>query len=91
MHADQNIPVFKKANSDMSRFRVAKQKEEEFAHWISKTSKLIKRPYFATFKMVEKWPLEKIIRHYELSTKHAGDMPEDVKWWWIRKCDKLKK
>lgn len=73
---------------DMSRFEVAKQEQHEFEHYIDLTAKLIKRPYFQTFKMLEKWPLEKIIRHYELCTKHAGDMPGDVKWWWLRKKEK---
>ena len=75
----------KTINLNLDRFKVAEQKEHEFEHWVNKTAKLIKRPYYQTFKMVEKWSLEKIIRNYELSTKHAGDMPQDVKWWWLRK------
>lgn len=70
---------------DMSRFKVAKQEQHEFEHYVDLTSKLIKRSYIQTFRLVEKWPLEKIIRRYELCTKHAGDMPGDVKWWWLRK------
>lgn len=78
----------KTITADMSRFKVAEKPKEEvekFEYWVNKTAKLIKRPYFQTFKMVEKWPIDKIIRHYELATKHSGDIPEDVKWWWERK------
>lgn len=71
--------------SGMERFRVAEQTEFEYAHYINLTAQLIERPYFRTHKMVETWPLEKIKRHYELCTKHAGDMPGAVKWWWLRK------
>lgn len=78
----------KKPALDISRFTIKEQEEHEFAHWVNLTAKLINRPYFATFRLVEKWPVEKIIRRYELSTKHAGDMPEAVKWWWLRKQEK---
>lgn len=82
-------PIQAKAPSlSMDRFQVQqkpKEEQHEFEHWIEKTSKLIKRPYIQTFRLVKDWPLEKIIRHYELATKHNGDMPEDVKWWWERK------
>lgn len=87
-HTEHIVPKPKKPQVDMTRFQVAEQNQHEFEHWIDKTAKLINRPYYQTFTMVKKWPLEKIIRHYELSTKHAGDMPEDVKWWWLRKEDK---
>lgn len=56
-----------------------------YEHYIDVTSKLIKRSYIATHKLVKDWPLEKIIERYELCTKHAGTMPGDVKWWWLRK------
>lgn len=92
MEDNDHISQIKTASSDMSRFRVAekeKGEEEQFEHWINKTSKLIKKPYFITFKMVEKWPLEKIISRYQEATKHSGNMPEDIYWWWKRKQDKL--
>lgn len=69
----------------MRRFSIAQQEEYEFEHYVNLTSKLINRTYFRTFKLVEKWPIEQIKRHYELCTKHCGDMPGDVKWWWLRK------
>lgn len=68
--------------------RVEKETEYEFEHWVNLTAKLIKRPYFQTFKMVEKWPVEKIVRRYQECTKHAGNMPGDVKWWYLRKIEK---
>ncbi|MGI1661408.1 hypothetical protein ACRDNQ_04120 [Palleronia sp. KMU-117] len=59
-----------------------------YEHYVHLTSKLIKRSYIATHKLVEGWPLPKIIERYELCTKHAGTMPGDVKWWWMRKQDR---
>ena len=73
---------------DMSRFSVEEKQKHEFEHYVDLTSKLIKRSYIQTFRMVENWPLEKIIRHYELCTKHCEGMPGDVKWWWLRKKEK---
>lgn len=61
--------------------------EHSYEFWVGETAKLIKRPYIATHKLVEGWPLSKIIERYQLSTKHAGEMPGDVKWWWLRKQD----
>ena len=56
-----------------------------YEYYVDLTAKLIKRTYIATHKLVQDWPIEKIIQHYELCTKHAGNMPGDVKWWWLRK------
>ena len=40
--------------------------EHTFEHYVNLTSKMIGKPYYQTFKMVEKWPLEKIRdRYYE--------------------------
>ena len=75
----------KTINFNLDRFTVAEQEEHEFEHWVNKTAKLIKRPYFQTFKMVEKWPISKIIYHYTLATKHNGDVPSNIYWWWKRK------
>jgi hypothetical protein len=58
-----------------------------YEHYVHLTSKLIGRSYMATHKLVEQWPVEKIIERYELCTKHAGTMPGDVKWWWLRKTE----
>jgi len=85
MNEENNIPTIKRPQFDMSRFEIGKPDKPEFEHYVHLTSKLIKRNYIATAKLVSQWPLEKIIRHYELCTKHAGTMPGDVKWWWLRK------
>lgn len=66
-------------------FPVGELPEHSYEHGVQLTAKLIKRSYISTAKLVEKWPLDKIIRRYELCTKHAGTMPGDVKWWWLRK------
>ena len=50
------------------------------------TSKLINRPYYQTFKMVENWQTHTIIRRYNQCTKDkAGDIPGDILWWHLRK------
>ena len=82
---EYELPTIKKPTIDLNRFKVTKETEPEFAHWVNETAKLINRTYFQTFKLVEKWSLELIIRRYELCTKHAGGMSGDVKWWWLRK------
>lgn len=64
--------------------------EHQYEHQVHLTAKLIGRSYIATAKLVEKWSLEKIIQRHELCTKHAGTMPGDVKWWWLRKQDNNK-
>lgn len=73
----------------MSRFKVAEQEKYEYENYVNLTAKLIDRPYIMVHKMVSEWPNEKIIRHYELATKHSGDMPKDVYWWWLRKKEKI--
>jgi hypothetical protein len=89
MENDFETPTIKRPTFDLSRFRVGGEKvTPEYENYIHLTAKLIKRSYIATAKLVETWPLEKIIRHYELCTKHAGTMPGDIKWWWLRKKEK---
>lgn len=87
-----NIPTIKHADQlfDFSRFARDEKAVPTYEEYVQLTATLIKRSYITTAKLVEKWPLEKIIRHYELSTKHAGDMPGDVKWWWLRKRELTK-
>ena len=63
---------------------------ESYEHYVYETSKLINRSYIATATLVKTWPLEKIQERLEVCTKHAGSMPGDVKWWWLRKQDKTK-
>lgn len=79
-----SIPKIKAVSFQM-QFTIAPQKEHEFAHYINLTSKLIERSYMQTYKLVEKWPLELIIRRYELATKHHGQLSPQVKWWYERK------
>ena len=61
--------------------------EHQYEHWVHLTAKLIKRPYIATHGLVKGWSLAKIIERYQLCTKHAGQMPGDIKWWWLRRKD----
>lgn len=82
---DKQVMAPKSISFNLDRFKVAEQKEHEYEHWIKLTAKLIKRPYFQTFKMVEKWSMEKIIRHYNIATKHNGNISSDFKWWAERK------
>ncbi len=57
-----------------------------FEEYVNLTSKLINRPYYQTFKMVENWQTHTIIRRYNQCTKDkAGDIPGDVLWWHLRK------
>ncbi|MGX7894422.1 hypothetical protein [Tsuneonella sp. HG222] len=86
-------PQFTKISAalDFSRFQVAKPEKREPTereHYTQLTAKLIGRSFMAAATLMGDWPLEKIIRHYELCTKHCGDMPGDVKWWWLRKKEK---
>lgn len=64
--------------------------QHSYEHYIDLTSKLFKRSYMATHKLVEGMTLEQIIHRYDLCTKHAGTMPGDVKWWWLRKSENTK-
>lgn len=63
--------------------------ENEYEHVVHLTSKLLGRKYMVVHKMCEKagWGTAEIRRRYELATKHCGDMPSDVYWWWLRKKD----
>lgn len=57
-----------------------------YEHYVNLTAKLIKRSYITTAKLVEKWPLEKIIRRYEQATKHCPEKSTpEVHWWALRK------
>lgn len=67
-----------------------------YEHYVHLTSKIIKRSYMATHKLVETWPIEKISRRYDQCTKHAGTPPDGLSssewsailWWSKRKRDK---
>jgi virulence-associated protein VagC len=57
-----------------------------FEEYVNLTSKPINRPYYQTFKMVENWQTHTIIRRYNQCTKdNAGDIPDDILWWYLRK------
>jgi len=75
---------------DMGRFSIAEQKKFEYENYVTLTAKMLGVEYISVHRMVIKWPMEKIIRHYELSTKHNGTMPSDVYWWWLRKKERAK-
>lgn len=80
--------TLKKPKYDMSRFTVGgTQITPEYENYVNLTAKLINRSYIATAKLVEFWSIGKIIERYMLCTKHVGDMPGDVKWFWLRKKD----
>lgn len=66
-------------------FSVGKPDEYEYEHYVKLTADLIKRPYIQVHKMVEKWTLEEIRHRYTLCTKHNGNIPSDVYWWYLRK------
>ena len=68
-------------------FTVSDDVEHDYEHWVNKTAKLIKKPYFVTHKMVEGWSLAKIKERYNDAVKVEG-MPQDVWWYWKRKQDK---
>lgn len=86
----------KQCATSTKRSRIAEQEVAEFEHYVHLTSKLIGRPYIQTAKLMEKWPLEKIIRRYEECTKHAGAPPEgktEEQWramlWWSKRKREL--
>ena len=61
-----------------------------FEEYVYKTSQLIKRPYFQTFKLVEDWQEHKIIRRYNDVMNHSGEIPKDILWWSLRKKENQK-
>lgn len=97
--ATHNPP--KKLNSLLTgrSFTVEKSKYVvgSYEHYVHLTSKLIKRSYIATHKLVEDWPIDKISRRYDECTKHAGTPPDGMSssewsailWWSKRKKDAL--
>ena len=71
-------------------FVVTNKPSEEYGEWVAKTAKLLNRPYQQVHKIFEKekWDIDRIRRHYILSTSHNGVIPSDVYWWYLRKRDK---
>jgi len=89
----------KTLSMDMSRFTVKeKQDTEQYEHYINKTAILLfggdsqgrpkKGTYISVHRMVQRWSIEKIIRHYNLALKHSGDMKPNIYWWWLRKKER---
>ncbi len=65
--------------------RVEKVKEcTDFEKAVAETAKLIGRPYFVAFKIVEDWQLHKILRR--LNEAKASSNPQKY-WWGMRKKD----
>ncbi len=75
---------------DMSRFEISQKESEEYGEIVGLTSKLLKRPYMTVHKIFEKeqWSMNKIQERYQTCTKHNGNIPSDVLWWYLRKKDK---
>lgn len=72
----------------VKNFKIKEDGVPIFEKYVNLTSKLIKRPYFQTFKLVENWELHTIIRRYNDCMDYDGEIPKDVLWWSIRKKDK---
>ena len=56
-----------------------------FEKYVNLTSKLIKRPYYQTFKLVEGWQIHTIIRRYNECMNYKGEIPKDILWWSLRR------
>ena len=56
-----------------------------FEKYVNLTSKLIKRPYYQTFKLVEDWQVHTIIRRYNECMNYTGEIPKDILWWSLRR------
>ena len=69
-------------------FKVPENQVPIFEKYVNLTSKLIKRPYYQTFKLVEGWQTHTIIRRYNECMNYTGEIPKDVLWWSIRKKNK---
>jgi hypothetical protein len=72
----------------VKNFKIREDEVPVFEKYVNLTSKLIQRPYFQTFKLVEDWELHTIIRRYNDCMNYDGEIPKDVLWWSIRKNDK---
>lgn len=82
---------------DLSQFKniqyqITNKESEEYGEWVAKTAKLLGRPYAQvhTIFTKEKWTLDKIRTRYTNVTKHNGDIPSPVLWWYLRKKDNTK-
>lgn len=71
----------------LPKFQVVNTASEEYGEWVSKTAKLIDRPYMTVHRIFtrEKWSLDEIRRVYINSTKHNGNCEPVICWWASRK------
>lgn len=82
----QYTPLKKLAMPSIASFKMTNEKQTaEYEHYVNLTSKLIKRPYIATAKLVEKWPLDLIKRRYQDASK---DNNPAMRWWVLRKFNR---
>lgn len=71
----------------ISIFEEDSKHASEFAKYVDLTAKLLNRPYFQVFKLVEDWELHKIIRRYNQALEKKDGAQKY--WWGLRKADKL--
>lgn len=74
----------------LPQFTITNKESEEYGEWVDKTAKLLGRPYaqLHTIFTKEKWDLDKIRTRYCYVTRHNGDIPSSILWWYLRKKDK---
>jgi hypothetical protein len=72
------------------QFVITNKESEEYGEWVKKTAQLLGRPYaqIHTIFTKEGWTLDKMRTRYMYVTKHNGDIPSPVLWWYLRKKDK---
>lgn len=69
------------------QFVVDGSDSERYAEAVNNVRKLVKRPYMQMHNIFteEKWTIEEIERTYQNATKHNGDIPSPVMFWYLRK------
>lgn len=77
----------KDLNFSKYSFVVDGSHSEEYGELVAMTAKLLKRPYGQIHRIFtkEKWSIDEIRSAYVNATKHNGQLPSDVFWWWKRK------
>ena len=68
-------------------FTVTGQDSEEFGDYVNKTAKMLGKPFFVVFKMVEKWSLTKIKQRYYECERLEGKWKR-IMWFSKRKKDR---
>lgn len=76
----------------LPQFIITNKESEEYGEWVDKTAKLLGRSYGQVHMIFtkEKWTLDAIRSRYEYVTKHNGNVPSQILWWYLRKQDKVK-